>query len=83
MKFCGIFRNAIQCGRKMKKKRLQLLEVINQFGLQYIYTWKWHNETPCIAILNKQTNTSFFKNREQEGKTDPFLVLVPVRGRRI
>jgi ferredoxin-like protein FixX len=23
-------------------------------GILYIYTWKCHNETPCIDILNKQ-----------------------------
>jgi predicted CopG family antitoxin len=27
-------------------------EEMNQFELYYI-TWKSHNETPCIAILNK------------------------------
>jgi hypothetical protein len=42
------------------------MEEMNQSGMQYIYTWKCHNETPCIAILNKQ---SFFflpkiENRE-------------------
>jgi hypothetical protein len=26
---------------------------MNQFGLHYIYTWKCHKETPCIAILSK------------------------------
>jgi hypothetical protein len=27
---------------------------MNQFGLKYIYPWKCHNETPCIAILYKR-----------------------------
>jgi hypothetical protein len=27
---------------------------MKQFGQQYMYTWTDHNETPCIAILNKQ-----------------------------
>jgi hypothetical protein len=31
---------------------------------------EYHNETSCIAILNKQ-KCPFFKNREQEGKTGP------------
>jgi hypothetical protein len=42
-------------------------ERINQFRLLYIYTWKCQNETPCLAILNKQ-KISFFsktKNRSQ------------------
>jgi hypothetical protein len=42
-----------------------------------MYMWKCHNETPCIAILNKQ-KCLFLKNREQEGKTVPVWVLVPV-----
>jgi hypothetical protein len=28
------------------------IKEMNQFRLPYIYTWKCHNETPCI--LNKQ-----------------------------
>jgi hypothetical protein len=43
------------------------MEGMNQFGIQYIYTWKYHNETLCIDILKM----SFFKNGGQEGKTDP------------
>jgi hypothetical protein len=27
---------------------------MNQFGLQYIYTWKCFKETPYVIILNKQ-----------------------------
>jgi hypothetical protein len=30
------------------------MEGINQFRIQYIYTRKCHNETLCIATLNKQ-----------------------------
>jgi hypothetical protein len=30
------------------------MEALKQFGLYYIDSWKCHNETPCIAILNKQ-----------------------------
>jgi hypothetical protein len=30
------------------------MEGMNQFGIQYIYTWNCHNETPHIAIVNKQ-----------------------------
>jgi hypothetical protein len=31
--------------------------------------WKYHNETLCIAILNKQ-ECLFFKNGEQKGKIE-------------
>jgi hypothetical protein len=44
---------------------------MNQFGLQYIYTWKYHKKSPCSAILNKQKCHHFTKT-EQEGKTGPF-----------
>jgi hypothetical protein len=27
---------------------------MNQFRIENIHTWKCNNETPCIAILNKQ-----------------------------
>jgi hypothetical protein len=53
------------------------MEGMNQFGIQYICTWKCHNETPHIPILNKQKSL-FFKNKGQEGKTDPSQELVPV-----
>jgi hypothetical protein len=33
---------------------------MNQFGLSYIHTWKYHKETPCVAILNKQKYYFFF-----------------------
>jgi hypothetical protein len=42
-----------------------------------MYTWKCHKETPCRAILNKKKK-SFFKNREQEGKTGPVWGLAAV-----
>jgi hypothetical protein len=54
---------------------------MNQFEIYYRYTWKCHNETACIDILNK--NASFFKNKGQEGKTGPVWGLVPVGGERI
>jgi hypothetical protein len=43
---------------------------MNQFRLQYIYTWKCHNETHFVAILNKQ-KCPFLKSREQKGRTGP------------
>jgi hypothetical protein len=51
---------------------------MNQFGIQYIYIWKCHNETNCIVILNKIV---FFINGGQKGKTDPVWGLAPVGGR--
>jgi hypothetical protein len=44
-----------------------------------MHTWKCHNETPCILILNKQ-KCLFFKNGEQEGKTVPAWGLVTAGG---
>jgi hypothetical protein len=58
------------------------MEGMNQFGSSYIYTWKCHNENPCIATLNKQKYL-FFKTGGQEGKTDVVWGLVPVGGGRI
>jgi hypothetical protein len=46
-------------GTKVERRKM---EGMNQFRIQYIYTWKCHNGTPCIAILNKQKSL-FFKNR--------------------
>jgi hypothetical protein len=51
------------------------MEGINQFII-YTYTWKCHNETPCLGILNK--NVLFQKNGGQKGKTSPVWRLVPV-----
>jgi hypothetical protein len=42
------------------------MEVMNQLWLQYIYTCKCHNGTPCIAILNK--NVFFSKNKDRKVK---------------
>jgi hypothetical protein len=38
---------------------------MNQTGLQYIYAWKCHKETPCVAILKKQNChfLSFLQNQ--------------------
>jgi hypothetical protein len=43
---------------------------------------KYHNETPCIATLNKQKSL-FSKNEGQEGKAVPVCELEPVGGGRI
>jgi hypothetical protein len=53
------------------------MEGMNQFRTIYIHTWKCHNETPCVAILNKQ-KCLFFKNEGQEGKMGPVLGLLAV-----
>jgi hypothetical protein len=49
------------------------MEEMNQFGLQYIYTWKCHKKTPCIVILNKQKCHAFYKNKKQKGRAGPAL----------
>jgi hypothetical protein len=39
---------------------------MNQFRI--IYIWKYHNETPCIAILNKQKCLFFPKTEGRKLK---------------
>jgi hypothetical protein len=48
-------------------------------------TWKCHNETLCIDVLNKPKMSFFFclKKGRQEGKADPAWGLVIVGGERI
>jgi hypothetical protein len=36
-------------------------------GYEYIFTWKCHKETPCVAILNKQIY-HFFSSTKLENK---------------
>jgi hypothetical protein len=38
-----------------------------QLELQYINTWKCHNETPCLAVLHKQ-NVFFQKLKKRKMK---------------
>jgi hypothetical protein len=52
------------------------MEGMSQFGIQYISTWKCHNEIPCVAILNKQK--FLVKNGGQEGKIGPVWGLAPM-----
>jgi hypothetical protein len=52
---------------------------MNKFGLYYIYTWKHHKETSCIAFLNKQ-KCLFLKNGEKEGKTSTIYALAQWEG---
>jgi hypothetical protein len=52
------------------------MEEMNQLGLKFC-----HNETPCIAMLEKQKCYLFFfffftKNRGQKGETGPVGGLV-------
>jgi hypothetical protein len=46
------------------------LEEIKQIGLQYIFMWKCHKETPCVAI-SKMLLFSFllYKNQRIGGQT--------------
>jgi hypothetical protein len=54
---------------------------MNKFGLYYIYTWKYHKETPCVGV-------SFFfsftksENRRAEQVLQCGEGLVPVGGGR-
>jgi hypothetical protein len=51
--------------RKVERRKI---EGMNQIRLHYIYTWKFHKETPCLAILNKNCIFYFTKleNRKPE-----------------
>jgi hypothetical protein len=51
-------RNHHKKGNNVKRRKM---EGMNQFGIPYMCTWKYHNETPCIDILNK--NVFFQKQR--------------------
>jgi hypothetical protein len=39
---------------------------MNQFELLYIYIWKCHDKTPCIAILNQQKCHFFTKTEKRK-----------------
>jgi hypothetical protein len=49
------------------------MKEMNKFGLEHIYKWKYHKETPCVAIFKKQKChfSFFYKIGEQDGKTGP------------
>jgi hypothetical protein len=51
---------------------------ITQFRIQYIYTWKCHNETPYIVILNKQ---KCLFSKMKEGKINRSCLGVGTSGR--
>jgi hypothetical protein len=65
-----IFKPAAITKRRGLKQKGEKQEV-NQFGLQYIYTWKCHKEMPWVAIFNKNVIFFFYKIREQDGRTGP------------
>jgi hypothetical protein len=46
---------------------------MNQFGLSYIYAWKFHKETPCIAILNEQKCHFFSLSKLQKRRIEQVL----------
>jgi hypothetical protein len=45
-----------------------------------LYTWKYHNEIPCIAVLNKQ-NHLFFFSKTEDRKVKQFYLGVDTSGR--
>jgi hypothetical protein len=57
---------------------LKPVEIIIRRGVRQkgAYTWKCHNEIPCVAILNKQK--FLVKNGGQEGKIGPVWGLAPM-----
>jgi hypothetical protein len=48
-----------------------------------IYTWKCHNEIPCVDALNKQKCLSLKTENSKVKQTDPVWEWVPVGGERI
>jgi hypothetical protein len=54
--------NQLKFHKKGTKVEWRKLEEMNQLGLLYIYTWKYHKETPCVATfsLNKLFLNFFF-----------------------
>jgi hypothetical protein len=57
------------------------MEGMNQFGIQYIYTWKFHNETLRIDYLKQKY--LFFQNGGQGEKHVLFGGLLPEEGGKI
>jgi hypothetical protein len=57
----------IEVLRNYHKKRTKVerrkMEGMNQFGIQYIYTWKCRNETLCVDLKN-----SFFQKQNRKVK---------------
>jgi hypothetical protein len=51
------------------------------YNIYNLNIYKFHSETSCIAISNKQS-MSFFKG-EQEGKIGPVWGLILAGGRRL
>jgi hypothetical protein len=50
------------------------MEGMNQFRIQYTYTWKSHNETLCIAIFYlKQTKMSFSQKQRTGRQNSSYL----------
>jgi hypothetical protein len=67
--------------RRQLRLKGEKIDEMNQFGLYYICTWKCYNETPYIAIPNKQKFFFFFwKAENRRGKQ---ALSGPVGGERI
>jgi hypothetical protein len=49
------------------------MEGMNQYRIQYIYTWKCHNEILCIDTLNKQKCLIFISKAEDRNINQFFL----------
>jgi hypothetical protein len=45
---------------------------MSQFKLEFIYTWKCHKETPCIAILNNE-KYHFLKTQLENRRVEQVL----------
>jgi hypothetical protein len=54
---------------------------MNQFGIKYIYKWKCHKETACMAILNKQKYHFVFLQKQRTGEWNGSCLGVGKRGK--
>jgi hypothetical protein len=56
-------------GTKTERRKM---EGMNQFGLQYIYTWKCNKKLPVwLSSTNKISFFFVYKIGEQEGRAGP------------
>jgi hypothetical protein len=77
---CSPYKNEDRIFKLVERRKIGQM---NQFGLLYIYTWKCHNETPCIVILNKQKCLFLQKNKKRKAKQVIVWGLVPLGERKI
>jgi hypothetical protein len=51
---------------KVERRKIEM----NKFRLYYICAWKYHKETPCLAILNQKRLFLFSFTKIENGKVE-------------